>query len=159
MAIETLRQDIEQLTSQLLQMTRERCWNTIPDEVAYIISEIVHDEGWEQRINRRRSKDGIEPISFDYLISELEERYPALHDINLHVHRAEKHRTIVDVQYYLKEKAGSETGDEVPSMLHAKVAIPPYRKDDSKKFDVHWGFGGFRHSYRMFWGRLASRMK
>ncbi len=142
MGIRTLRQDIEQLTKKVLHLTRENCWNVLPDEVVYIISEIEIDAGnWKKRFENRRSKDALEPMNFDLMISELEKMYPSLHDINLHVHRAEKYRTIIDVQYFLKEKVGYETKPETPSMLHVKVSLPPFRGDDPKKFDLHWGFG------------------
>ena len=38
-------------------------------------------------------------------------------------------------------------------MLHCKIGIPPYRKDESDKYDVNWELGGFRHRWNMFWWR------
>lgn len=151
---EKLRLDIKNCTTTLLAMARDHCWNMITDEVVYIISEIKDDEETRQKgMENRRSKDKLESMDFDRMSSQLATIYPKVHDINLYVHRAEQHRTIVDVRYYLKANVGYETKPETPSMLHAKIALPPYRGDGSQKFDVHWEFGGLRHQWRMFWWR------
>jgi len=38
-------------------------------------------------------------------------------------------------------------------MFHCKVAIPPYQKNKSEKYDVNWELGGVRHEWKMFWAR------
>ena len=152
MSLKTLQQDLQQCTTSLLAIARDHCWNKFSDEVVFIISEIEDDEGgWPKKFESRRKKDRLEPMAFDVMIGRLEERYPEIHDINLFIHRAEKHRTIIDIRYFPKAKVDYETKPETPSMLHAKIALPPYRGDGSQKFDVHWEFGGLRHRWKMFW--------
>ena len=141
-------------------MTRDSCSNTFYDDVSYIISEIGYQgAGWQARFKHRRSKDLLKPMSFDSMISELEEIYPSLHDINLHVHRVKKDRTIVDVRYYLKEKVEIEAGDKVPAMLHAKVSVPPYLNHPKEKFDVHWELGEPKHLLRLYCWKISFRLK
>lgn len=161
MGPEKLRKDIKGCTASLLALARDCCWNKFSDEVAYIISEI-EDEGeggWQKIIESRRNKDKLKPMDFAAMMKYVEEIYPEIHDINLFVHKAEKYRTIVDVRYFLKSKAVCETKLETPSMLHAKIAIPPYRGNDSHKFDVHWEFGGLRHQWKMFLWRKEMKRK
>lgn len=161
MSLATIRQDIRGFTPRLLEMVRDHCWNTIPDEVVYIISEIENGEGsgWQEIYERRRERDKLVLMDFETMIINLEEIYPMIHDINLYVHRVDRRRTIVDVRYYLKDETGYEIKLETPAMLHAKVCLPPYRGDGSKKFDVHWEFGGLRHQWKMFWWKREMKKR
>jgi len=130
----TLKPEIKECTVCLLKMVRDHCWNIIPNQVVYVLSEIEDREGgWKQMI--------------------LANVYQDLHDIHLYVHRVERHRTIISVEYFLKSKVSYVMKKEVPPMLHAKVSLPPYRGEESEKFDVHWEFGGLRHQWKMFWWR------
>ncbi len=150
----TLKPEIKECTVCLLKMVRDHCWNIIPNQVVYVLSEIEDREGgWKQMILAKKSKDILPIMNFDTLIKKLEFVYQDLHDIHLYVHRVERHRTIISVEYFLKSKVSYVMKKEVPPMLHAKVSLPPYRGEESEKFDVHWEFGGLRHQWKMFWWR------
>jgi len=159
MESQKLRQGIKHCTTSLLEMVRDHCWNRIPEEVVYIISEIKDREaaGWQNRIKSRRERDKLELMDFDTMMVNLEEIYPGIHDINLYVHRAVGKKTIVDVRYFPKARIGYDSKPSTPAMIHAKIGLPPYRSHDSQKFDVHWEFGGLRHQWRMF--RWRQEMK
>lgn len=36
-------------------------------------------------------------------------------------------------------------------MLHCRAAIPLYKADRKRKFNVNWGHGGLKHEWEIFW--------
>jgi hypothetical protein len=43
-------------------------------------------------------------------------------------------------------------------MLHCKVGLPHYRKNDNEKFDVNWELGGIRHEWNIFLGKIRFKI-
>jgi len=155
---ETIENKIESLTKVLLEMARESCWNTISDNCVYIMSEIK-EEGLnfsEQRKRRKKINEKKEVKSIEEISANLERIYSNLYDVNLHIYKAERKRTIIEIRYFSKSSLDKEFLKEVNDkepMFHCKVAIPPYQKNKSEKYDVNWELGGVRHEWKMFWAR------
>ena len=161
---ETLEQNIKSLTTKLLELARECCWNEISNDCVYIISEIKDSPEKnfnEQRIDRNQLNKDKTPKSFECTISHLAGIYSNLYDINLYVYKAEKKRTIVEIRYYPKSFLDIEYYEKVKNnepMLHCKVSHPPYLSETNPaKFDINWEFGGMKQSWKMFWGRRKAR--
>lgn len=136
-------------------MARDHCWNTFPDKVTYFLTEI-DDQNTPSKSKQKAEQGHL--FSFEEMMRQLLMLYPGLHDINLYVHSAEKDQTIVDVRYYPKSNLPLNDQGDRPSMLHAKVPLPPYRKE-GKLFDIHWDLEGFKHQWRFFWWKLVTRTK
>lgn len=154
----SIEQKIQNLTTSLLEIVNIYCWNTISKNVVFILSNISETEKkGENAFGRRHDRNILNkkktPKNFSEAIAELKEIYHSIYDINLYVYKAEKHRTILDIQYFLKTELDPDILSVVtnnPAMLHCKITNPPYLKENSK-FDVNWELGGIRHNWNMFW--------
>ncbi|SFD62124.1 hypothetical protein [Flavobacterium phragmitis] len=153
----SIEKDIQNLTTQLLELARLKCWNFISNNVVFLLSNISEIEGenfFTQRINRNKLNKSKTPKSFSEAITDFKEIYDLIYDINLHIYKAEKNQTIIDIRYFLKNNLDPDYLKTVinnPSMLHCKIALPPYRKNDDDKFDVNWELGGISYQWNMFW--------
>ncbi len=156
MKVETLEKDILDATSQLLQLAKASCWNKISDDCVLILSEIEEKVGLtfdETRKKRKLENERKTPKAIIQIFSKLERMYETLYDINLFVYRAEKKRTIVEIQYFLKsqlEESYRQSVKDNEPMLHCKVPIPPYCTNGTEKFDVNWELRGLRYQWKMF---------
>ena len=163
MTKENLHSDLKDATLKLLEMARDHSWNTVSDNCLYIISEIndlVGKNIFEQKKIRKKVNQRKKPIPIEIVVSELELIYGNLYDVNLFIYKSTSKLTVVEIQFYPKTslvKDNLEKAKDIDPMLHCKVAIPPYSKDDKSKFDINWELGGFRHNWKMYWGR--KRMK
>ena len=144
MIIDSFEKTIESLKEKLLELAREFCWNEISDNCVYILTEIRNDNNknfLEQVAERKKVNERKVPKQFDKAVKELFEMYSLLYDINLYVFKAEKERTIVEIQYFLKsrlDKEFQETVKNKESMFHCKLPSPPYHHDKTEKFDINW---------------------
>lgn len=43
-------------------------------------------------------------------------------------------------------------------MLHCKVGLPNYRRNDTDKFDINWELGGIRHEWNSFLGKVRFKI-
>jgi hypothetical protein len=160
---ENIHKDIAGAVTTLLQMARESCYNKIPDNCSFIISEIKHTEEnfHEQRKKRKIENDKKTPKSLDEMVFILEQLYPNLHDVNLYIYKADKKSTIIEIQYYPRTSLDIEYQKEIEgqaSMLHCKIANPPYSKKE-KKFDINWEHETLNHKWKMFWWNREVRQR
>jgi len=154
---ETFEQNIRDAIPILIKMVKESCWNKMSENYSFILSEINNSEGksfLEQRIVRCKLNDNKSPKSFEKIIAELNELYSNLYDVNLYIYKAEKRRTIIEIQYFPKTSLDKEYLQQVlfqNPMLHCKISNPPYVSEKKEKFDINWEFGGIRYNWEMFW--------
>ncbi|MCR1026115.1 hypothetical protein NQT66_14935 [Cellulophaga baltica] len=150
-----LEHKISESTSNLIDMANDICWNQISRNCEYIMSEINENiESDYSKIAKKRKNINEKkvPKSLNGIIAELSSIYDNLYDINLHIHKAQSERTIIEIRYFLKTSHTEEFYPKIKEnepMLHCKVAIPPYRIKN-KKFDVNWELGGIRHQWNKF---------
>ena len=79
----------------------------------------------------------------------------------MYIYKSKKESTIIEIQYYPKSLLESEFYETVKNnnpMLHCKVGIPNYRKNDREKFDVNWELGGIRHEWNIFLGKIRFKI-
>lgn len=158
-----IREEIQNSITQLFELAAVNCWNNISKNLRFILSDISETNRgnfYIQRRNRNKLNKKKSPKSFNEAISDLKEIYDSIYDINLYVYKSEKHQTIIDIRYFLKSDLESEfakTIDNNAPMLHCKITLPPYRKNDKSKFDINWELGGFRYSWNIFWWKAAYR--
>lgn len=149
--------EIENQTIKLLDLVNIKCWNDISKNLMFILSNISEVQGenfFIQRINRNNLNKKKIPKSFNEIIISLKEIYNLIYDINLYVYKSEKHRTIIEIRYFLKSELSADYLKTIvnnPPMLHCKIAIPPYLNNKKSKFDVNWELGGIRYNWNMFW--------
>lgn len=160
MTKESLKEDIENVIPKLLEMAKDLCWNNLSDNLVYIISKIPNSGGnfKEEEKIRKELNDKTIPMSFDEVINKLLIQYENLYDINLYIYKANKNNTIIDIRYYPISSLDKEyqlTVKNNPPMLHCKVAMPPYKKNE--KFDINWEHGGVRHAWNKYWGRKKAK--
>ncbi len=160
MTKETLKEEIQLLVPRLIEMAKDLCWNKLSENLVYIVSEIPNTTaGFKNEAKiRKKLNDKMIPMSYDQAINQLLPLYDNLYDINLYIYKANKNNTIIDIRYYPKSSLIQEhqqTAENSPPMLHCKVAIPPYKKNE--KFDVNWEHGGLRHKWNKYWGRKRMR--
>lgn len=156
-----VEEKLESLTNALLKLADETCWNTISKNLLFILSDISEVEG-EKHIIKRNHRNKLNkkkiPKNFIEAVTELKGFYDSIYDINLYIYKSEKHRTIIDIRYFLKSRLDAEflkTVIDNPPMLHCKIAIPPYvKKDNRKKFDINWELEGLRYNWNLFWWKI-----
>lgn len=115
-----------------------------------ITSEINPNDGmnaFERRIYRKKSNELKKTKSLKIIIKEFVEIYSNTYTIDLFIYKSKKKLTIIEIQYLLKTNVNSITENE-PS-LHCKIGIPPYHKNEKKKYDINWELGGINHNWRM----------
>ncbi|MCR4030441.1 MULTISPECIES: hypothetical protein [Flavobacterium] len=159
-----IEEKIKNLTNQLLELVSLKCRNDVSNNLVFILSnisetDIAGENALVDRHNRNIVNKKKTPKSFNEAVSDLSKIYDSVYDINLHVYKAEKNRTILDIRYFLKSELDTEylkTVIDNPPMLHCKIALPPYLKENSK-FDVNWELGGIRHHWNLFWYRRKFR--
>jgi len=158
-----IEEEIKNLTARLLELVNLYCWNDISKNLMFIFSDISEVKGknfFIQRSSRNKLNKKKKPKSFNEAISDLKEIYILIYDINLYVYKSEKHQTIIDIRYFLKNNLNSDfLKSELnnPPMLHCKIEHPPYLKNNKSKFDVNWELGGIRHIWKMFWWKINYR--
>ncbi|WP_298903488.1 hypothetical protein [uncultured Psychroserpens sp.] len=154
-----LEQNLKEATSSLLEMARNSCWNKISDNTSYIISEIKNGE--PNRTERKKANDKKIPKSLGKITTELKAFYENLYDINLHIYKSKKDKTIIEIQYYPKSSLESDFYETVKNndpMLHCKIGLPNYRRNDTNKFDVNWELGGIRYEWNSFLGKIRFKI-
>jgi hypothetical protein len=152
-----IEEKIKNLIKRLLEMVNLYCWNDISENLMFILSDISEVNGenfFIQQKNKNKLNKNKTPKNFNQVIADLKEIYDSIYDINLYVYKAEKHRTIIDIRYFLKIKLKADylktiAGDT--PMLHCKITHPPYFKKDKDKFDVNWELGGIRYHWNLLW--------
>jgi hypothetical protein len=151
-----IEEEIENLTTKLLDLVNLSCWNDISGNLMFIlsnISEVGEENFFIQRSNRNKLNKKKIPKSFNEVMIRVKEIYDLIYDINLYVYKSEKHRTIIEIRYFLKSELPSDYQKTIVNnspMLHCKIAIPPYN-NKKNKFDVNWELGGIRYNWNMFW--------
>ncbi|ABQ05323.1 hypothetical protein [Flavobacterium johnsoniae] len=158
-----IKEKIENLTIRLLEIVHLHCWNNISKNLMFILSDISEVKG-ENFFIKRRNKNKLNkkknPKNLNEVIEDLQEIYDLIYDINLYVYKSEKHKTIIEIQYFLKSKLDTDylkTAANNPPMLHCKIAQPPY-KNDQEKFDVNWELGGIRYYLNILWWKINYNM-
>lgn len=156
MTFEKFRDTITKLSHEVRQMALDSCTNVISDNFVYILSEIdPSPEGnfHDQRRRRIKSNNAKEPVSLNEACSILHPKYTSIFDVNIHIHKAKKNKTVIDIRYLRKnklDKIQQELEKDNPSMFHAKMTRPPYVYDDNVRFDVNWEHQTFRNRWRIY---------
>lgn len=152
-----IEKEIKNATSTLLEIVNQSCYNNISKKLMFILSNIKEVEGensFVQLHNRRRINKLKKPKNFNEIINEVKQFYDEAYDINLFVYKSEKHKTIIEIRYFLKSDLDPDYLKKVtnnPPMLHCKVSIPPYIGTRKEKFDVNWELGGIKYNWNLFW--------
>jgi len=150
---------LKEATSTLLGMAKNSCWNKISDNTSYIISETKNDllkRTERKKINNKKKTKSLEQIKV-----ELKDIYENLYDINLYIYKSKKDTTIIEIQYYPKSSLEPDFYENVKEnepMLHCKIRLPSYRKNDNEKFDANWELGGIRHEWNNFLGKIRFKI-
>ncbi len=159
---ENLYKEIWDAVQSLLKMARESSFNKISDNCKFIISKIKHSDKnfFEQNKIRKIDNDKKTPKPLTDTIVELEIIYANLYDVNLYVYKAESHSTIIEIQYFprsLHDVEYQRISATQETMLHCKVAVPPYASDNKEKFDINWQLGTLNHTWKMFWWQRKTK--
>jgi hypothetical protein len=158
MSKETLEQKLKDATKSLLKMAQDSTYKIISSNCRFILSEIKDEEGNFDTRRRQRKKinDKKVPQSMQQLLPQLLDLYVNFYDINLHVYKALKNETIVEIAYYPKSSLDADYKERVINnqpMLHCKVAVPMYASENKQKFDINWEHEPLHHKWKMYWWR------
>ena len=159
---ENILKDLTEATRSLLDMARDLSYSDISDKCLYIISEIKDsDKNFYER-NKIRIKENSSktPKPLADILPDLEALYSNFYDVNLYVYKSDKQLTIIEIQYYPRSSLDIEYRQKTQSqqtMLHCKVANPPYYSDTKEKFDINWEFEPLNHKWKMFWWRRKTK--
>ena len=143
-----LEANINGTVSSLIILTKEKCWNKISDKYLYIltdINEFEYVDFHELRTKERKINSKKVPKDIDTVLKFLSEIYSDLHDVNCYIFKSKKDCTIIEIQYFRKSDLDSEYREKVRvnrPMYHAKMLLPPNKRNDLEKFDVNWNNDG-----------------
>jgi len=90
---------------------------------------------------KKKENDLKIPLTLQQQMPTLQEPYENFYDINLHIYRATKNLTIIDIRYYPKSSLDKEYRQKVipnEPMFHYKTATPPWLSGKKIKFDINW---------------------
>jgi hypothetical protein len=154
MTRDSIKSEIENATQSLLKMAREMSYNNISHNLSFIIHKV--DDGYSQVSNyfkkyalRKKINDAKPVLTLEEAINELKNYFEDIYEINLYVYKAEKTKTIIEIEITEKDRNGFIR--EGTPFLHCKVAIPPYADEPKQKFDINWQFGSCNSKWKMFW--------
>jgi hypothetical protein len=153
--------EIETATKSLLKLANECCKNKISENLLFILSNENEAKGENFEIIRNercRINSKKKPKQINEIFKELSNIYEKIYDLNLYILKSEKNRTIIEIRYYLKTELQAEFLETVvnnPAMLHCKIELPPYRKNDKEQFDINWHLGGIIHNWKNFWKKKS----
>ena len=159
MTSSTLQNEIEEAVPKLLEVARELTWNKISDNCKFILTEIKNSEDnfQVQRKLRKKENDVKAPVTLQEQMPALQHLYNNFYDINLHVYKATKKLTTIDIRYYPKSSLDPEYRQKVmhnKPMFHCKIASPPWLSDKKVKFDINWEHKEWLTNWKLFWARL-----
>jgi hypothetical protein len=150
------KEEIENAITKLLEMAKQSCWNNISNNFVYILSNINEVEGknfFIRRINRKKINERKKTKNLIEAINELNVFYENIYDINLFIYKTTKHKTTIEICYFLKSDLDTDFAKTIinnSAMLHCKIAKPPYLVNDKEKFDINCELGGIIHNWKMF---------
>jgi hypothetical protein len=158
MTKDTLQKEIEEAIPKLLDMARDLSWSKISDKYKFILSEIKDSEEnfHVQRVLTKKENDKKAPGTFSEIMLAFQNLYDNLYDINLHIYRADRRLTVVDIRYYPKSSLDPDYRQKVvhdPPMLHCKIAQPPWLTDKKGKFDINWEHKQWLINWKLYWMR------
>jgi len=112
-----------------------------------------------KKINRKKI-----PKTLSEILPVLDKWYSDLYEIDLHIYKATRRVTIVEIQYLLKSTLDLKYRTKVLSdepMLHCKVPIPQYALDSKERFDINWQLLTWEYYWKMFWWKreITKKMK
>jgi hypothetical protein len=124
----------------------------------FILSEIRDDQEnfLKQTIRRKKENDKKVPVTLSEIAPVLQNLYGNIYDINLHIYKASRQLTVVDIRYYPKsalERSYRLTVVNKPPMLHCKIAMPPWLSERKEKFDINWEKKPWQLRWKLFWIR------
>lgn len=139
----TLEDEIKEAIPGLFAMAKSLTRNNLSENYKVILTEIKDtDENlYEKTKKRKKENDKKLPVTLSALMPTLLVLYNNLYDINLHIYKATKKCTIIDIRYYPKSSLTPEYRQTVlqkPPMLHCKVLHPMWLSDKKEKFDINW---------------------
>lgn len=152
----TLEEDIRKTIPKLLDMARTLTWNNISDNCRFIVTEIKNGEEnfHEQRKLNKEMNDKKVPLTLSEIMPILQKLYDDFYDINLHIYKATKITTTIDIRYYLRsslDQAYQEKALHKPPMLHCKVPMPPWLSSKKVKFDINWEHHEGLNRWKLNW--------
>lgn len=162
MTKENLENKITDATSRLITIASDFCWNDISKNCFYLLSEIDETSSknlFERNKIRKKFNDNISSKSLQEIAQDLSLLYDTLYDINLYIYKATKHKTIIEIKYFLKTSQAKDFYETIKNkepMWHCKVSTPLYINSfgktakRKKKFDVNWQLGGIRYKWNKF---------
>lgn len=154
MTSNNLQKEIEEAIPKLLDLAIELTWNKISNNCKFILTEIkdTPENFHTRRVLRKKENDKKVPVAFSEIMTELQNLYDNLYDIDLQIYRADSRLTVVDICYYPKSSLDQEYRQKVehrPPMLHCKVAMPPWLLD-KERFDINWERKQWLINWKMF---------
>ncbi len=160
----TLEEKIQEAIPKLLDMARDLTWNNISGNCKFIVTEIKNnqDSFLEQRKLNKKMNDKKVPVTLTELTPKLQRLNDIVYDINLHIYKATKNTTIIDVRYYSKSSHDRDYQEKVLHklpMLHCKVAMPPWLSDKKEKFDINWKHYEGLNRLKLIWLKLKLKTK
>lgn len=158
----TLEENIKETVSSLIVLVKEECWNKISDKYFYILTDINEFEYvnfHELRTKERKINREKVPKDIDTVLKFLYEIYFDLYDINCYIFKAKKDCTIIEIQYFRKSDLDSgylEKVRENQPMYHAKMLLPPNKRNDLEKFDVNWNNEGILYKIKRLLSQICN---
>ncbi|TZF93642.1 hypothetical protein FW781_18280 [Chryseobacterium panacisoli] len=163
---ENLKESINICITNLFQLVKINCRNSVSPNLFFILSdcnEFESSNASEQRVFRHRINNSKTLLTLDAVLDVLQKEFDDLYDVTLYVFRATRRETIIEIQYYRKSNFDADYFSVVKDNLprfHSKIAMPVYAWEE-EKFDVNWeSGGGMHHMWKTFlWRNFLYRRR
>lgn len=153
-----LKNNIEFCVGTVLKLAKTHCWNSVSDNLFFIVSDFNEfGSGFrEYRASRSRINNSKTRLNLDSAVEILHKEMEDLYDVILYIFKANKKETILEIQYYRKSNLKPDylalVEDNAP-VFHSKIPMPIYALEGGK-FDLNWeSGGGIHHAWKNFWWR------
>lgn len=161
---EEIEKVISSCTESLIKLVNINCWNKISNNYRYILSYENEYEGenfYEIRKKRKLGNDRKEGFRINDIAKRLSLFSNDIYALNFYIYQSFSYKTTIEIEYRLKSSFNETFFSDIKenkSQVHCKVALPPYLKGKSKKFDVNWEHGNFKLWWYIFSLRLRRRL-
>ena len=157
MTTEEIKNEILKTSHKTIGYAREKCINNFSENIEFVIRKFdASNLNYPEMLKlRKKIYEETPKLSIDEVVQELTEELNDLSWIDLILYKAEKNKSIFEVQL-IKKPTGAEI---VNISFHGGFPIPQYAANSVKKFDINWQQNSFGHKWKQFWWKVKTKQE
>jgi len=156
MTTEEIKNNILKTSQKTIGIAREKCLYNFSENVEFVIRKFdASDMNYSEMLKlRKKIYEETPKLSIVEVVQKLTEELNDLSWIDLILYKAEKNKSIFEVQLIKKPKDKPTDAETMNISFHGGFPIPQYASNTVKKFDINWQQNSFEHKWKQFWWKV-----